>query len=95
MGWQVEFRTDKLNGGRHTNADSVFERLHSDIVSLRLAPGTKLSEIEVAKRSDVSRQPVREAFIRLSDMNLLKIRPQKATVVRKISIREILILIKN
>lgn len=75
---------------RRTAVDDVFERLRSDIVSLNLVPGTKLSEVEVAKQMDVSRQPVREAFIRLSNMKLLKIRPQKATVVRKISEREIL-----
>ncbi|MGI9465275.1 MAG: GntR family transcriptional regulator [Aestuariivirgaceae bacterium] len=75
---------------RRTVVDDVFERLRSDIVSLKLVPGTKLSEVEVAKQMDVSRQPVREAFIRLSNLKLLKIRPQKATVVRKISEREIL-----
>lgn len=74
---------------RRTSATNVFERLHADIVSLRLAPGTKLSEIDVAKRSKVSRQPVREAFIRLSNLDLVQIRPQRATLVRKISVRNI------
>ncbi|MEP3275691.1 MAG: GntR family transcriptional regulator [Stappiaceae bacterium] len=86
MGIQVNFS----EGGRRTSADDVFDRLRADIVNLRLVPGTKLSEVEVAKQSDVSRQPVREAFIRLSNMNLLQIRPQKATLVRKISIQDIL-----
>ncbi|WP_282610464.1 GntR family transcriptional regulator [Pelagibius sp. Alg239-R121] len=75
---------------RRTSADEVFERLRADIVALRLIPGAKLSEVEVAKQSDVSRQPVREAFIRLSNMNLLLVRPQKATLVRKISVQDIL-----
>lgn len=79
-----------FEGERRTTADDVFERLHSDIVNLRLLPGTKLSEVEVAKRSDVSRQPVREAFIRLNNMSLVQVRPQRATRVRKISIRDIL-----
>jgi len=75
---------------RRTTVDYVFERLHADIINLTLLPGAKLSEVEVAKQMDVSRQPVREAFIRLSNLKLLRIRPQKATVVRKISEREIL-----
>ncbi len=75
---------------RRTSADDIFERLRSDIVNLRLAPGTKLSEVEVAKHSDVSRQPVREAFIRLNNMKLVQVRPQKATLVRKISVKDIL-----
>jgi len=70
---------------RQTAADEVFDSLHRDIRSLRLTPGTRLSEADVARRLAVSRQPVREAFIRLGDMNLLHIRPQRATVVRRIA----------
>jgi len=74
---------------RGTASDRVFQQLRSDIVGLRLLPGTKLSEAEVAKQHSISRQPVREAFMRLGDMNLLQIVPQKATVVRKISLQDI------
>lgn len=74
---------------RQTTAEEIFHRLKDDIVSLRLAPGSKLSEVEVAKQCDVSRQPVREAFMRLGDLNLLQIRPQKATLVRKISLQDL------
>lgn len=74
---------------RRTNAEDVFDALHGEILALRLLPGTRLSEVEVAKRFDVSRQPVREAFIRLANLNLLSIRPQKATVVRKFSHQEV------
>lgn len=70
---------------RQTAADEVFDSLHRDIRSLRLKPGAKLSEAEVARQLNISRQPVREAFIRLGNMNLLQIRPQRATVVRKIA----------
>lgn len=78
------------NFERRTAADDIFEQLRSEIVSLRLKPGTRISEVEFANQFEVSRQPVREAFIRLSKINLLEIRPQKATLVRKISEREIL-----
>lgn len=70
---------------RLTTSEEVFRQLRSDIISLRLAPGSKISEVEVAKVCDVSRQPVREAFMRLGELNLLEIRPQRATRVRKIS----------
>jgi len=63
----------------------VFERLHADIIGMRLTPGTKLSEVEIARQFEVSRQPVREAFIRLHDLDLLQVRPQRATEVRRIS----------
>lgn len=70
---------------RRTTADVVFEHLRHEITTLALPPGTKLSELDVARRFDVSRQPVREAFSRLSNLELVLVRPQKATVVRGFS----------
>ncbi len=80
----------QIQTSRRTAAAKIFDQLHADIVSLRLLPGTKLSESEIARLNGVSRQPVREAFIQLSNKGLLKVRPQKATQVRKISVRGIL-----
>ena len=74
---------------RLTTTEEVFRQLKSDIISLKLAPGAKISEAEVAKACNVSRQPVREAFMRLGELNLLEIRPQRATRVRKISHEEL------
>ncbi|ASP34230.1 GntR family transcriptional regulator [Labrenzia sp. VG12] len=65
--------------------DQVFEALHRQILSLDLAPGTKVSEIDVARAFEVSRQPVRDAFFRLSQLGFLEIRPQRATVITRIS----------
>ena len=74
---------------RRTNADDVFDHLHHLIVSLQLLPGTRISEVEIARKFEVSRQPVREAFIRLANLDLLLVRPQKATVVRRFSSKKI------
>ena len=74
---------------RRTTTDVVFDQLYEEIASLRLLPGTKLSEVEVARRFGVSRQPVRDAFNRLGHLELLLIRPQKATEVRGFSMRHI------
>jgi len=74
---------------RRTTTDVVFEQLHKEIVSLELLPRTKLSEAEVARRFGVSRQPVRDAFSRLDNLDLLLIRPQRATEVRGFSIEQI------
>ena len=76
-------------GESKSTADMVFERLHEDIASLAILPGTKISEAEVARRFGVSRQPVRDAFRRLHNLELLEIRPQRATVVRRFSLPEI------
>ncbi len=74
---------------RRTATDVVFDQLLEEIVSLKLLPGTKLSEVEVARRFGVSRQPVRDAFSRLDNLDLLLIRPQKATEVRGFSLPRI------
>ncbi len=70
---------------RRTSADVVFDYLYEEIVSLRLLPGAKISEAEIASRFNVSRQPVRDAFSRLGNMELLQIRPQRATEVKRFS----------
>lgn len=75
---------------RRTTSDDILDLIHNDIVTLEIEPGAKMSETEIAKLYGVSRQPVREAFIRLSEMKLLEIRPQRATIVRKINHQEIL-----
>ncbi len=72
-----------------STADVVYHRLYEEIVTLELLPGSKISEADVSKRFDVSRQPVRDAFKRLGNLDLLEIRPQRATVVRRFSIDEI------
>ncbi len=74
---------------RRTTADDVFDHLYEEIVSLKLLPRAKLSEAEVGRRFGVSRQPVREAFTRLENLDLLLVRPQKATEVRPFSIERI------
>jgi DNA-binding GntR family transcriptional regulator len=70
---------------RLTSSDLVFDELFTRITRLELLPGTKISETEIAKSFGFSRQPVREAFTRLANLNLLLVRPQRATVVRPFS----------
>lgn len=74
---------------RRTTIDVVYEALFEEIASLKLLPGAKLSEADIARRFGVSRQPVRDAFNRLENKGLLLIRPQRATVVRGFSLKQI------
>ncbi len=74
---------------RRTSVDVVFNHLYDAIVTLALLPGNKISEAEIAAQFGVSRQPVRDAFSRLENLGLLLIRPQKATEVKRFSLREI------
>ena len=70
--------------------DMVFDTLYEAVISLQLPPGTRVSEAEIAQQLDVSRQPVRDAFFRLSKLGFLLIRPQRATLISKISPKAVL-----
>ncbi|WP_207467534.1 GntR family transcriptional regulator [Paracoccus fontiphilus] len=65
--------------------DQIFDLLYDRVVNLTLPPRAKLSEAEVAAQMGVSRQPVRDAFYRLSQLGFIQIRPQRATIVTPIS----------
>lgn len=64
--------------------------LRQQIVQNELPPGARISEAEIAKQFGISRQPVREAFIKLAEEGLIEIRPQRGTVVRKIDPDDVL-----
>lgn len=66
-------------------ARQVTRALRHAIVTMRIKPGEMLSEQEIATRLGVSRQPVREAFIKLGEAGLVRILPQRGTLVVKIS----------
>ncbi|MBJ3816188.1 GntR family transcriptional regulator [Shimwellia pseudoproteus] len=67
----------------------IYRILRHDIVQCLIPPGTSLSEKEISVRFDVSRQPVREAFIKLAENGLIQIRPQRGSYVTKISMRQV------
>ncbi len=72
-----------------TIGNRVFATLRQSIVQQEIFPGHLLSEAEVAKQMGVSRQPVREAFIKLAETGLVEVRPQRGTYVTLISEQEV------
>lgn len=60
--------------------------LRDSIIRGETAPGARISETEIAAIYAVSRQPVREAFIKLAEEGLVEIRPQRGTFVSLISV---------
>jgi DNA-binding GntR family transcriptional regulator len=67
-------------------AVQVFETVREEIVSGALPPNTQLSEAELSERLGVSRTPVREALIKLSEDGLVRVVPQVGSFVAPISI---------
>jgi DNA-binding GntR family transcriptional regulator len=70
-------------------APQLVAALRQAIIASELRPGEALSEKEIAGRFGVSRQPVREAFIKLAEAGLVQILPSRGTYVMKISLREV------
>lgn len=64
----------------------VYRFLKINIMTLKLPPGTALSEKDISVLLDTSRTPVREAFIQLSREYLLDILPQKGSYVSLIDL---------
>ncbi|GGB19264.1 GntR family transcriptional regulator [Allosediminivita pacifica] len=75
----------KLDTPGVSTTDQVFDALYRAVLTFELPPGARVSEAEIAGRLDVSRQPVRDAFFRLSKLGFLLIRPQRPTLITKIS----------
>lgn len=68
----------------------LYRHLRTRIIRNELPPGTRVSETELAATYDVSRQPVREAFIKLGEEGLVEVRPQRGTFISKISIASVM-----
>lgn len=71
---------------QETTREYVYRFLKINIMAVSLPPGTALSEKDIADLLKVSRTPVREAFIQLSNEYLLDIIPQKGTYVSLIDL---------
>src|SRR5882757_6459176 len=69
-----------------TAASKIYSDLRAQLVSLQRRPGEAVSEAEIALSYGVSRTPVREAILKLSDEGLLEIFPQSGIFVSRIPI---------
>ncbi len=71
-------------------AESLRETLESDIATGHYPAGTRLDEVTLAKRFEVSRTPIREALIELSASGLVEIRPRRGAFVKEIGIARLI-----
>ena len=71
---------------RTTSGSAIYRDLQRQIVTMALKPGTALGEQLLADRYGVSRTPVREAVIRLSEERLVDVLPQQGTFVSRLDI---------
>lgn len=67
-----------------TAAARIYAELRAELASLQRRPGAPIIETEIARSYGVSRTPVREAILRLSDEGLVEIFPQSGIFVSRI-----------
>lgn len=75
--------------GMPSSVDGIHDVIRDEIITLRLMPGAKVSENELARRFNTSRTPVREALLRLVDEGLVEVWPQRGTLITPISLRAV------
>ncbi|HEY8462861.1 MAG TPA: GntR family transcriptional regulator [Bacillota bacterium] len=68
--------------------EHVYKVLRKEILEGKLAPGTRLTEMQLAERFNMSRTPVREALARLRNEGLVSLAPGVGLIVREVSLRD-------
>lgn len=68
------------------NRAYTYRVLKENIMRLNLKPGESISEVELSEALNVSRTPVREAIVKLSEEKLVDVFPQKGSFISKINL---------
>jgi DNA-binding GntR family transcriptional regulator len=74
--------------------ERIRAELEREIETGRLAPGSALDEVELARRFEVSRTPVREALLMLAAQKLVSIVPRSGVYVHRPTASELVALLE-
>ncbi len=66
--------------------ENVYYTLKENILNWNLKPQERISEKSISEKLGVSRTPVRESFIKLSNEGLIRIKPQRGSFISKINL---------
>jgi len=78
---------DEVVTDTETLTDRAYRELEELIVTLRIAPGTVVSEALLSKRLGIGRTPIREALQRLARERLVLIMPRRGIVVSEVNVQ--------
>lgn len=68
--------------------DNIYERIRNDILACVLSPGEQLREQDMALQYETSRQPIRDALLRLEREHLVTVAPRQGYQINPISIAD-------
>lgn len=69
--------------------DFAYDYVKRLIVDLVVAPGTLITEKDIAEATGLSRTPVREAFLRLDAEKLIQLFPRRGAWITPVTVRQI------
>lgn len=75
--------------GETQQGDIAFEMLRADIVACRIAPGSNVSEAELAERYRLGKAGVRRALVRLAERGWVRPLPRRGYRVKPVALRDI------
>jgi DNA-binding GntR family transcriptional regulator len=75
--------------GDTQQGDIAFEMLRADIVACRIAPGSNVSEAELAERYRLGKAGVRRALVRLAERGWVQALPRRGYRVKPVALRDI------
>nr|WP_326183782.1 GntR family transcriptional regulator [uncultured Oscillibacter sp.] len=67
----------------------IYDYLFDEIVSNRLVPGSAISELEISKKLQTSRSPVREAMMVLESEGMVRRYPGRGCFVEEVTVQDI------
>jgi DNA-binding GntR family transcriptional regulator len=75
--------------GETQQGDIAFEMLRADIVACRIAPGSNVSEAELAERYRLGKAGVRRALVRLTERGWVQALARRGYRVKPVALRDI------
>lgn len=82
----MNIRLETARDSKGSIRDYVHDTLKKQIMELKLEPGRFISEKDVIEMLQVSRTPIREAFVKLSQEELIETIPQKGSFISLIDL---------
>jgi DNA-binding GntR family transcriptional regulator len=82
-------------GQRGRLTDMAYEQIEEAIVTLRLQPGTSVSELQLSEMTGIGRTPIREAIQRLAREHLIIVLPQRGLLIPPIDVAKQLRLLET
>lgn len=79
----------QANDTKNSIQNAAYSALREAIMTLHYPPGTMMSTQEIATKLNISRTPVREAFLRLQREGLVEMIPQQKTMVSRIDLKRV------